>query len=45
MLALFGELVVLSVVLIKQRHDLRAAAALGLFLLLVVGLLSLAWRR
>jgi O-antigen ligase len=40
MLALFGELVVLSVVLIKQRHDLRAAAALGLFLLLVVGLLT-----
>jgi O-antigen ligase len=40
MLALFGELVVLALVLIKQRHDLRAAAALGLFLLLVVGLLT-----
>jgi O-antigen ligase len=40
MLALCGELVVLAVVLIKQRHDLRAAAALGLFLLLVVGLLT-----
>jgi putative inorganic carbon (HCO3(-)) transporter len=39
-LALFGELVVLAVVLIKQRHDLRAAAALGLFLVLVVGLLT-----
>ncbi|HEY6337937.1 MAG TPA: O-antigen ligase family protein [Candidatus Sulfotelmatobacter sp.] len=40
MLALVGELVILAVVLIKQRHDLRAAAALGLFLLLVVGLLT-----
>ncbi|HLW85850.1 MAG TPA: O-antigen ligase family protein [Candidatus Sulfotelmatobacter sp.] len=40
MLALFAELVLLAVVLIKQRHDLRMAAALGLFLLLVVVLLT-----
>lgn len=40
MLALFAELVILAAVLIKQRHDLRAAAGLGLFLLLVVGLLT-----
>jgi O-antigen ligase len=40
MLALFAELVVLAVVLVKQRHDLRTAAALALFLLLVIGLLT-----
>ncbi len=40
MLALFGELVVLAVVLVRQRYDWRSAAALGLFLLLTVGLLT-----
>jgi len=40
MLALFAELVVLAIILIRHRYDLRAAAALGLFLLLVIGLLT-----
>jgi O-antigen ligase len=40
MLALLAELVVLAVVLVRQRYDWRAALALGLFLLLVVGLLT-----
>ena len=40
MLALFAELVVLAVVLVKQRRDLRTAAALAVFLLLVIGLLT-----
>src|SRR4029077_11542996 len=40
MLALFGELIVLAVVLVKQRRDLRTAVGLGVFLLVVVGLLT-----
>jgi O-antigen ligase len=40
MVALLAELLVLAVVLVRQRYDLRAALALGLFLLLVVGLLT-----
>jgi O-antigen ligase len=40
MLALFGELLVLAVVLVKQRRDLRTALSLGAFLLIVVGLLT-----
>lgn len=40
MLALFGELTVLAVVLVKQRRDLRTALSLGAFLLIVVGLLT-----
>lgn len=40
MLALFAELVVLAIVLVRQRYDLRTAAALALFLLLMIGLLT-----
>jgi O-antigen ligase len=40
MLALFGELMLLAIVLIKQRRDLRTALGLGIFLLIVVGLLT-----
>ena len=40
MLALLGELIVLAVVLVKQRRDLRTALSLGAFLLIVVGLLT-----
>lgn len=40
MLALFGEFIVLAVVLVKQRRDLRTAVGLGVFLLVVVGLLT-----
>ena len=40
MLALFVEIVVLTVVLVKQRRGLRAALGLGAFLLILVGLLS-----
>jgi O-antigen ligase len=40
MLALFGELIVLAVVLVKQRRDLRTAVGLGIFLLVVAGLLT-----
>jgi O-antigen ligase len=40
MLALFGELIVLAVVMVKQRRDLRTALGLGVFLLIVVGLLT-----
>ena len=40
MLALGGELVLLAFVLVKQRRDLRTALRLGLFLLIVVGLLT-----
>ena len=40
MVALMAELAVLTFLLIRQRHDLRAAAGLGVFLLIVVGLLT-----
>jgi O-antigen ligase len=40
MLALFGELILLAIVLVKQRRDLRTALGLGVFLLIVVGLLT-----
>jgi O-antigen ligase len=40
MVALFAELVVLTMVLVKQRRELRTALGLGVFLLLVVGLLT-----
>jgi O-antigen ligase len=40
MLALFAELVLLGVVLLKQRRELRVAMALGIFVLIVVGLLT-----
>jgi len=40
MLALLGELVVLAVVLVRQRYDWRRAAAFALFLLLGVGFLT-----
>jgi O-antigen ligase len=40
MFALFAELVVLTIVLVKQRRELRTALGLGVFLLLVVGLLT-----
>jgi O-antigen ligase len=40
MIALMAELVVLTVVLVKQRGDLRTAIGLGVFLVLVVGLLT-----
>ena len=40
MLALLGELILLAVVLVKQRRDLRTAMALGVFLLISVGLLG-----
>jgi O-antigen ligase len=40
MLALVAELVVLAIVLVRQRYDWRTAAALGLFLVLVVALLT-----
>jgi O-antigen ligase len=40
MISLFAELVVLTIVLIRQRGELRSALGLGAFLLLVVGLLT-----
>ncbi len=40
MIALFAELVMLVIVLIRQRRELRTALGLGAFLLLVVGLLT-----
>ena len=40
MLALFGELILLALVLVKQRRDLRTVLGLGVFLLVVVGLLT-----
>jgi O-antigen ligase len=40
MLALVGELILLAIVLVKQRRDLRTALGLGVFLLIVVGLLT-----
>ena len=40
MLALAAELVLLTVILVKQRHGLRPALGLGVFLLIVVGLLT-----
>ena len=40
MLALLGELIVLAIVLVKQRRDLRTAVGLAVFLLIVVGLLT-----
>ncbi len=40
MLALFAELILLAIVLVKQRRDLRTALGLGVFLLIVVGLLT-----
>jgi O-antigen ligase len=40
MLALFGELIVVAIVLVRQRHNLRTALGLGVFLLIVVGLLT-----
>jgi O-antigen ligase len=40
MLALSAELVLLAVVLIKQRRGLRVALTLGVFLMIVVGLLT-----
>ena len=40
MLALFAELVFLGVVLLKKRRELRMAVALGIFVLIVVGLLT-----
>jgi O-antigen ligase len=40
MVALFAELVILTIVLIRQRRELRSALGLGAFLLLVIGLLT-----
>jgi O-antigen ligase len=40
MLAIFGELLVLAVLLIKQKRGLRTAVGLGVFLAIVVGLLT-----
>ena len=40
MLALFGELALLAIVLVKQRRDLLTALGLGVFLIIVVGLLT-----
>jgi O-antigen ligase len=40
MIALFAELVILTMVLVRQRRELRTALGLGAFLLLVVGLLT-----
>src|SRR5579864_4114449 len=40
MLALSGELILLAIVLVKQRRDLRTALGLGVFLLIIVGLLT-----
>jgi O-antigen ligase len=40
MLALIAELVFLGVVLVRQRHGLRVAAALGIFAVILVGLLT-----
>ena len=40
MVALFAELVILTIVLVRQRRELRSALGLGAFLLLVVGLLT-----
>jgi len=40
MLAIVGELVILSVFLVKQKRGLRTAIGLGVFLAIVVGLLT-----
>jgi O-antigen ligase len=40
MVALLAELAVLTIVLVRQRRQLRSAMGLGAFLLLVVGLLT-----
>ena len=40
MLAIIGELVILSVLLVKQKRGLRTAVGLGVFLAVVVGLLT-----
>jgi len=40
MLAIIGELVILSVLLVKQKRGLRTALGLGVFLAVVVGLLT-----
>lgn len=40
MLAVGAEILVLTVVLVKQRRDVRTAMGLGVFLLVVVGLLT-----
>src|SRR5712672_2865783 len=40
MLAIIGELAILSVLLVKQKRGLRTAVGLGVFLAVVVGLLT-----
>jgi O-antigen ligase len=40
MLAIVAELVILAVVLVKQKRGLRTAVGIGLFLVIVVGLLA-----
>ena len=40
MISLFAQLVILTIVLVRQRRELRSALGLGAFLLLVVGLLT-----
>ncbi len=40
MLAIVAELVILSVLLVKQKQGLRTAIGIGVFLVVVVGLLT-----